>query len=182
MPKLDIDWSKIGEEFKYASQDRDGSIWVWKEPPVLTDSHRWMPLRAGLGNPTDFYKLTCAHLNSCCAEYANTLTERPCKVKELTTNGHPHASLMAEYAKDAINNKEPWRLWEYKTPGVPSLWFQFHKHPEWREQVEYRRKIKTVTITLPESLAIEFVNLCHIANASKAVSVAIQEALNKEQE
>ena len=174
----DIKWEEIDDKFQYASQDLDGSIWVWVHKPSIVGA-RWMP---GVNYPRD----TFTHIKNNFKDggvflpWRDALISRPVAPAVKVPDGHPHATLMAEYAKDAANNKEPWKLWEYKTSGVPSLWNQLYGHPEWREQVEYRRKIKTVTITIPEDVAIEFVNLCHIANASKVVCVAIQEALNHE--
>lgn len=48
-----------------------------------------------------------------------------------------------------------------------------------KQDGEYRRKPQTVTITIPEDVAIAFTSLVLVSDAGKAVSVAIQEALNK---
>lgn len=53
--------------------------------------------------------------------------------------GHPHAENMAEYAKDAATNIQPWTLWEFKACSNV-LWRPCIAHPKWDSQCEYRRK------------------------------------------
>lgn len=50
---------------------------------------------------------------------------------------HPHAELMALYAKDATETDEPWELWSFnKGYG----WEDLYTHPKWTIQHKYRRK------------------------------------------
>ena len=65
------------------------------------------------------------------------------QIAEVT--GHKHASLMLEYAKDALSNEKPWNDWEFRS-SVGSDWASLPSHPEWDLQREYRRKPSTVTI------------------------------------
>lgn len=54
------------------------------------------------------------------------------------SKGHPHAELMAEYAKDAAETDRPWERWEIR---FGSRWHDIDGHPSWlTEEVEYRRK------------------------------------------
>ena len=55
--------------------------------------------------------------------------------------GHVHAELMAQYAEDARNHKEPWKLWELRVKGGD--WYDCSLHPYWLETQEFRRKPKT---------------------------------------
>lgn len=65
-------------------------------------------------------------------------------VPELPVNeGHPHAALMAEYAKDALTSKEPWTLWEYRK-NCRSEWLSFTANPSWSYDCIYRRRSNTV--------------------------------------
>jgi hypothetical protein len=54
-------------------------------------------------------------------------------------SGHKHADLMLEYAKDALTNENPWKLWELRLDGSYE-WSVLHANPEWRSDFEYRRK------------------------------------------
>lgn len=54
---------------------------------------------------------------------------------------HPHAKLMALYARDAAETDAPWKRWEKRTKS--SCWFQLYTHPIWNAYLEYRRKPQT---------------------------------------
>lgn len=61
--------------------------------------------------------------------------------------GHPHAALMAEYAKDAAETDTPWERWEFSRGDEE--WLRPIKHPEWLAAFQYRRKPeppKTITV------------------------------------
>ena len=45
--------------------------------------------------------------------------------------GHIHAKLMAEYAKDAATHEKPWELWQRQANHVSDFWFTLVKHPAW---------------------------------------------------
>lgn len=63
-------------------------------------------------------------------------------------NGHPHAALMAEYAKDAAETDKPWERWEYQDQGCIT-WHAVAGHPYWTTNARYRRKPKppkTITV------------------------------------
>lgn len=57
---------------------------------------------------------------------------------------HPHAELMLEYAKDAMETDKPWERWEFNN----GAWNCLFKHPSWAEEIEYRRKPKPYEPTL----------------------------------
>ena len=57
---------------------------------------------------------------------------------------HPHAAAMLLYAQDAAETDKPWERWEFK--GSDNGFNGCLKHPEWREDFEYRRKPKTITV------------------------------------
>ena len=57
---------------------------------------------------------------------------------------HPHAASMLLYAQDAAETDKPWERWEFK--GSDNGFNGCLKHPEWREDFEYRRKPKTITV------------------------------------
>lgn len=52
--------------------------------------------------------------------------------------GHPHAPLMAEYAKDAAETDKPWERWEFRHGN--GEWSPKRNHPEWLVAYQYRRK------------------------------------------
>lgn len=54
--------------------------------------------------------------------------------------GHPHAALMAEYAKDAAVNPEPWKLWQWQWDKPTGIWNGCTTHPVWGDPYNYRRK------------------------------------------
>lgn len=53
--------------------------------------------------------------------------------------GHPHAALMAEYAKDAALMAEPWKLWQVQIYDCAG-WGSLDCNPSWGSQRQYRRK------------------------------------------
>lgn len=54
---------------------------------------------------------------------------------------HPHAELMALYAKDAAETDKPWERWEYITPSRPHAeWRSAMSNPKWFLNNKYRRK------------------------------------------
>lgn len=54
---------------------------------------------------------------------------------------HPHAENMIEYGKDARATDKPWELWQRKYDWKEG-WKNILGHPDWDEEVEYRRKPK----------------------------------------
>ena len=52
---------------------------------------------------------------------------------------HPHAELMALYAKDATETNEPWKLWEWFNVPANS-WVLCKRNPAWMKGQKYRRK------------------------------------------
>ena len=52
--------------------------------------------------------------------------------------GHVHAALMAEYAKDAAESTDPWKLWEVDGPYT-STWAPLPNQPLWNLGSKYRR-------------------------------------------
>ena len=63
---------------------------------------------------------------------------------KMKNKGHVHAELMAQYAEDAREHEEPWKLWEIK--GDDGVWKSCYTHPVWSNTTEYRRKPKTHTV------------------------------------
>lgn len=53
---------------------------------------------------------------------------------------HPHAVLMAEYAKDAAETDRPWERWEYQVPSESQKWGNLRWQPTWHPGTRYRRK------------------------------------------
>lgn len=53
---------------------------------------------------------------------------------------HPHAELMAEYAKDALSTDKPWELWQFQDGTFE--WADLWNHPQWNSHCSYRRKPK----------------------------------------
>lgn len=51
--------------------------------------------------------------------------------------GHPHAALMAEFAKDAAASTTPWDRWEIRDGNG---WTQMRSPPSWVEFMQYRRR------------------------------------------
>jgi hypothetical protein len=179
MSKLDIDWNKVDKEFKYASQDRDNSIWVWKEAPVLKGD-RWMPARSDI---TDFYMFDRGDIDGYCKEYATNITGRPCDDVK-AKSGHKHAESMMLYAQDAAKSSKPWELWECKS-DTQGTWHNLYEHPAWDITREYRRKPQTVAIAVSRDVANNFVNACRVgydADFKKELINAIQEALSNTSE
>lgn len=72
--------------------------------------------------------------------------------------GHPHAALMAEYAKDAAETSTPWLLWELEqATDEGGKWIPCNGTPAWYEFTNYRRKPKTIRIgefDVPEPLRV----------------------------
>ena len=64
---------------------------------------------------------------------------------EIVPKGHKHAKLMIEYAKDAMENEEPWKLWEMQAIKN-GKWIGLANHPTWRNNNSYRRKQKYIDI------------------------------------
>lgn len=82
-----------------------------------------------------------------------TTQEQP--IVDTKNTPHPHAALMAEYAKDAAETSTPWERWEVRTPAS-EYWVAAVAHPEWNTNHEYRRKPQTITVngfTVPKPMA-----------------------------
>ena len=52
---------------------------------------------------------------------------------------HPHAELMALYAKDATETDKPWERWEWFDPFLDK-WTVCINFLSWSDRVKYRRK------------------------------------------
>lgn len=52
---------------------------------------------------------------------------------------HPHAELMALYAKDAAETDKPWERWEWFDPFL-NQWSSLNSFPSWMPTLKYRRK------------------------------------------
>lgn len=60
--------------------------------------------------------------------------------QESAPKGHPHAALMAEYAKDAAETDKPWKRWQYRCRGNDKWSDLGAGNPGWFLDTEYRRK------------------------------------------
>ena len=72
--------------------------------------------------------------------------------------GHVHASSMALYAQDAVNNKHPWLLWERTNCTDRHKFMACTQQPSWCPSCIYRRKLKCININgwdvpVPERVA-----------------------------
>ena len=83
------------------------------------------------------------HKNLCWSRQSVGITpaEFFAMVYEDDPQGHPHAELMMQYAEDAKTHSEPWKLWEVS--GIKGRWDVLLKHPQWIDDMLYRRKPKT---------------------------------------
>lgn len=61
---------------------------------------------------------------------------------------HPHAALMAEFAKDAATTEQPWLLWQMK--GARGVWYTCRITPNWSPASQYRRKTACILINKTE--------------------------------
>lgn len=59
----------------------------------------------------------------------------------MSNKGHIHAELMAQYAEDAKEHEEPWKLWQVKYSG--GIWKDCRTTPNWHFAKEFRHKPKT---------------------------------------
>ena len=70
--------------------------------------------------------------------------------------GHVHAELMRLYSEDAKETDKPWRRWQFTNED--GEWEDFYDgslKPVWDEDVQYRRKPKTISINgfdVPEAV------------------------------
>lgn len=69
---------------------------------------------------------------------------------------HKHAALMLQYAQDAAETDRPWERWEYSDTvtlnqhreEIRDDWFDCRDNPDWHPNVKYRRKSKTIKVTV----------------------------------
>ncbi len=59
--------------------------------------------------------------------------------------GHKHAALMAEFARDAAGMERPWEAWEFYACHDEG-WVTCASMPAWTSDGEYRRKPRTIRI------------------------------------
>lgn len=79
----------------------------------------------------------CEFTRSQYDEVMRTLAPAPETQPEPQPKGHPHAALMAEYAKDAAETDKPWERWEMSAGG---RWYHMSDCPRWETDMQYRRK------------------------------------------
>jgi hypothetical protein len=60
------------------------------------------------------------------------------------TQGHPHAELMLQYAKDSLTNPEAWEEWEFTNNR--SGWYALARSPSWHPENKYRKKQPMITV------------------------------------
>lgn len=173
-----VDWGTVDEKYNWLAVDRDGAVYAYTHEPAGTTDVCWQYY----DNP--YKKISMLGVDWFSSDWKTMIAERP---KQQTTKqdvntqgvskGHKHHKEMLQYAQDAAVHKEPWKLWEWRDSYYD--WGNLTTNPIWRTDMEYRRKPQTVTITIPEDVAIDFTNLIIVSDAGNAVRVAIQEALNK---
>lgn len=175
---FEIDWEQIGRNFKVATQDKNGEIWAWDHHPV-PESYRWMPdwkLNPNAESFKNFIKVsdifTKTHDNY---DWDSFVLVRDKPV------GHPHAALMAEYAKDALTSKEPWKNWEHR--DAPSAWFACNSSPAWNSARQYRRKVKKISVEIPLDAVVRFSKEPHFISSGDLTLFReiCKEALEKSQ-
>ncbi len=164
-----VDWNTVDKKYNWLAVDKDGSVYAYVDKPSGHGHCVWNYLDEGHLQPyVADYKIASGE------DWTTMIAERP---KQESPKGHKHHKEMLLYAQDAAIHKEPWKLWEWRDDYFD--WTTLSANPVWALNGEYRRKPQTVTITIPEDVAIGFTNLILVSDAGKAVSVAIQEALNK---
>ena len=164
-----VDWNTVDKKYNWLAVDRNGAVYAYVDKPSGRRYSVWNYLDEG---PHPLYVADYKIARS--EDWTTMLAERP---KQGSPKGHKHHKEMLQYAQDAAVHKEPWELWEIRRAGSVN-WSPLDDNPAWVSVFEYRRKPQTVTITIPEDVAIAFTSLVLVSDAGKAVSVAIQEALN----
>lgn len=176
-----IEWDEVDSKYNWLAVDQDGLVYAYNNKPVYRSGEIW-EYDGYQFDRVGFLVRECDDptWTTMIAERPQTKEEQSVIAAVTTTmneasKGHKHHKEMLLYAQDAAVHKEPWKLWEFSFNGD---WKSLESHPRWDVSTDYRRKPQTVTITLPEDVAIDFTNLVIVSDAGKAVSVAIQEALN----
>ena len=67
---------------------------------------------------------------------------------------HKHAELMMQYAQDAMETDKPWERWEFKVSN--DIWYSLECHPAWTESIQFRRKPKTLSVTLADGEVVSW--------------------------
>lgn len=166
-----VDWNTVDKKYNWLAVDRDGSVYTYVDKPSGWGVGGCWNYRNSVGG----YAYQGRYSLSPSEDWTTMLAERP---KQESPKGHKHHKEMLLYAQDAALHEEPWKLWEWSEKGENYWRDIMNGNPVWCEWLEYRRKPQTVTITIPEDVAIAFTSLVLVSDAGKAVSVAIQEALN----
>ena len=181
---FEIDWSGFAQKFKFATQDKDGSIWVWDHRPHV-DKVRWMPNwsdHPDANCPRNFNNITNPSLASLISKQDADDWDTFIVERTPTVVGHPHAALMAEYAKDALTCMEPWKNWEYRG-GDSSRWISCTNSPVWCIEKQYRRKVKKISVEIPLDAVIRFSKEPHFISSGDLTLFReiCKEALEKSQ-
>ena len=69
---------------------------------------------------------------------------------------HKHAENMRLYSEDAAETDTPWERWEHRQEGLEDF-YPLRSNPHFDENVEYRRKSKTIRIgerDVPEPMRV----------------------------
>lgn len=164
-----VDWNTVDKKYNWLAVDKDGAVYAYSVKPSGHSVSCWN-YEDSVGGCDYRGRYNLYPVES----WTTMLAERP---KQESPKGHKHHKEMLQYAQDAAVHKEPWKLWEWRDDYFD--WTTLSANPVWALCAEYRRKPQTVTITIPEDVAIAFTSLILVSDAGKAVSVAIQEALNK---
>jgi hypothetical protein len=96
---------------------------------------------------------------------------------------HIHAEKMMQYAQDAMEHDEPWRLWEYFDDYEKERKYIINCSPSWSKDKKYRRKTKTININgfeVPEPLYQKPVDdVVYLASLSSGVVMAGSNAVHQ---
>lgn len=130
---------------------------IMKDKKVLTWLYEHLTIRYSEDPHTDYMTRLRSIIKTIDPEQ-----ETPAMTQtELPATKHPHAELMMEYAKDAMETDKPWLLWERSelpSNAAANSFKDLKDNPSWFEQYTYRRKTKTININgheVPEPLRVE---------------------------
>lgn len=83
---------------------------------------------------------------------------------------HPHAELMAQYAKDALETDTPYLYWQVQKKAK-GKWYNLTQHPTWSVDDNYRTKRVvwggysfTQPITVEEAQSLARRTICYVVD------------------
>lgn len=116
----------MATEFKVGDEVFVGNVPARVQIAAISPCGNWAWIYAGGA-------YSCPHYTSAYPYFSAAMADlRP------APRQHPHAALMAEYAKDAAETDRPWERWEFER--FEGKWSGLNQHPRWFREVKYRRK------------------------------------------